>query len=57
MLAHELTHIIDRDCRLLIVTIVFIGMISFLAQMLWRSIRFAAFARDRSRKGGGMVIR
>jgi heat shock protein HtpX len=56
VLAHELTHIIDRDTRLLIITIVFVGMISFLAQLLWRSIRFAAFTRGRSRKGGGGVI-
>jgi len=56
VLAHELTHIIDRDTRLLIITIVFVGMISFLAQLLWRSIRFAAFTRGRSRRGGGGVI-
>jgi heat shock protein HtpX len=31
VLAHELTHIMNRDCRLLIVTVVFAGMISFLA--------------------------
>jgi heat shock protein HtpX len=53
VLAHELTHIIDRDCRLLIVTIVFTGMISFMAQMLWRSIQVAAFAGGRSRRGSG----
>ncbi|HEY3638249.1 MAG TPA: M48 family metallopeptidase [Rhizomicrobium sp.] len=56
VLAHELTHIIDRDTRLLIITIVFVGMISFLAQLMWRSIRFAAFTRSRSRKGGGMIV-
>ncbi len=57
VLAHELTHIIDRDTRLLIITIVFVGMISFLAQLLWRSIRFAAFTRGRSRReGGGAII-
>jgi heat shock protein HtpX len=56
VLAHELTHIIDRDCRLLIVTIVFTGMISFMAQMLWRSIRIAAFSGGRSRRGGGGVL-
>jgi len=55
VLAHELTHIIDRDTRLLIVTIVFTGMISFLAQMLWRSMRVVAFT-GRSRKGGGAMI-
>jgi heat shock protein HtpX len=55
VLGHELTHIIDRDCRLLIVTIVFTGMISFLAQMLWRSLRVASFSRRRSRDGGGAM--
>lgn len=56
VLAHELTHIIDRDCRLMIVTIVFTGMISFLAQMLWRSIQVASFTRTRSRNGGGVIV-
>jgi heat shock protein HtpX len=56
VLAHELTHIIDRDTRLLIVTIVFTGMISFLAQMLWRSMQVVAYTGGRSRKGGGAVI-
>ncbi|MDX2028114.1 MAG: M48 family metallopeptidase [Alphaproteobacteria bacterium] len=58
VLAHELSHIINRDCRLLIITIVFVGMISFLAQMLWRSMRFAAYGRNRSRngKGGGAAL-
>jgi heat shock protein HtpX len=55
VLGHELTHIINRDCRLLIVTIVFTGMISFMAQMMWRSLRIASFGRSRSRKGGGAV--
>lgn len=56
VLAHELTHIIDRDTRLLIITIVFVGMISFLAQLLWRSIRIAAFTRGRRRGGGGVIL-
>jgi heat shock protein HtpX len=56
VLAHELTHIIDRDTRLLIITVVFVGMISFLAQLLWRSIRIAAFTRRRGRDGGGAIL-
>jgi heat shock protein HtpX len=56
VLAHELTHIIDRDTRLLIITIVFVGMISFLSQLLWRGIRIAVFTRGRSRRGGGGAI-
>jgi heat shock protein HtpX len=55
VLAHELTHIIDRDCRLLIVTVVFTGMISFLAQMMWRGLRLASFSRN-ERGGGAAVI-
>jgi heat shock protein HtpX len=56
VLGHELTHIINRDCRLLIITVVFVGMISFLAQMVWRSMRFAIYTRDRRDNGGGMVL-
>ena len=56
VLAHELTHIIDRDTRLLIITVVFVGMISFLAQLLWRSIRVAAFTRGRRSRGGGGAL-
>jgi heat shock protein HtpX len=54
VLAHELTHIIDRDTRLLIVTVVFVGMISFLAQLLWRGLRVFAFRR--ARKAGPVLI-
>lgn len=56
VLAHELTHIMERDTRVLIVTIVFVGMISFLTQLLWRSIRVSAFTRRRGRDGGGVMI-
>jgi len=43
VLAHELTHIINRDVRLLVISIVFTGMLSFLAQMLWRWLRFVSY--------------
>ena len=56
VLAHELTHIVDRDCRLLIVTIVFTGMLSFLAQMLWRGLRVSSFGRARGKAGGAIVL-
>ncbi|MBV9992645.1 MAG: M48 family metallopeptidase [Alphaproteobacteria bacterium] len=56
VLAHELTHIMERDTRVLIVTIVFVGMISFLTQLLWRSIRISAFTRRRGRDGGGVMV-
>lgn len=43
VLGHELTHIINRDVRLLVITTVFVGMISFLSQMAWRSLMNSPF--------------
>ncbi len=42
VLGHELTHIINRDVRLLVVTTVFVGMISFLSQFAWRNIMYTS---------------
>jgi heat shock protein HtpX len=56
VLAHEVTHILDRDTRLLVVTVVFVGMISFFAQLLWRGLRVASFTRARGKNGGGVII-
>ncbi|MBY0429436.1 MAG: M48 family metallopeptidase [Alphaproteobacteria bacterium] len=41
VLGHELTHIINRDVRLLVVTTVFVGMISFLSQLAWRHVMYS----------------
>lgn len=56
VLGHELTHIINRDVRLLMVTIIFAGMISFLAHMVWRSINYASFRRSDRRGNGALVL-
>lgn len=54
VMAHELSHIINRDVRLLIVSIIFVGIFSFIAEMAFRSIRFAGRSRDN--KGTGLII-
>ena len=36
VLAHELTHIINRDVRVLVIAVIFVGMISFFAEVLAR---------------------
>ena len=56
VLAHELTHILDRDVRLLLVTIVFVGAISFIAQLLWRSLRVVSFRRQRGNTGLVLLV-
>ncbi len=50
VLAHELSHIMNRDVRLLIISVVFTGMLSFLAQMMWRSLRFSGHASHRGNR-------
>jgi len=56
VLAHELTHIINRDVRLLVVTVLFGGMLSFFAEMLWRSMRYSHSGGDRRGKGAGAAF-
>ena len=55
VLAHELTHIINRDVRVLIVSIIFVGIFAFLAEMAFRSIRFTGRSSKDS-KGSGAII-
>jgi heat shock protein HtpX len=52
VIAHELTHIRNRDTRLLIISIIFVGIFAFLAQMAMRSLRFGGGRK----KDGGYVI-
>lgn len=54
VMAHELSHIINKDVRLLIISIIFVGIFSFIAEMTFRSLRFAGRSRDG--KGSGMIV-
>lgn len=55
VIAHELTHIRNRDVRLLIISIVFVGIFAFVSQALFRSIGYGRIGRDR-RGGSGIII-
>lgn len=50
VIAHELSHILNRDVRLLVVSIVFVGIISVLAEMMVRGAFHGAIGR---RSGNG----
>jgi len=58
VLGHELTHITNRDVRLLIITVIFTGLFGFLAQLVWRNLRYNMFysRSRRERNGGGIII-
>ena len=58
VIAHELTHIRNRDVRLLIVTIVFVGIFAAIADIAFRSVINSSFSSSRRKddKGGGALI-
>ena len=47
VIAHELAHIRNRDVRLLIISIIFVGIFAFIANVAFRSLRFGALTRSR----------
>ncbi len=53
VIAHELTHIRNRDVRLLVVSVIFVGIFAFVTQALLRTIRFSGGG---NKKGNGAVI-
>lgn len=55
VIAHELTHIKNRDTRVLIISIIFVGIFAFMAEMAFRSLRFAGRGKKDS-KGSGAII-
>jgi heat shock protein HtpX len=57
VIAHELSHIKNRDVRLLIISIIFVGIFSFLAEMAFRSLRFAGSGKKgKDSKGSGAIV-
>ena len=55
VIAHELTHILNKDVRLLIISIVFVGIFAFLAQIAFRRIFYAGMGR-KNRNNNAIVL-
>jgi len=52
VLAHELTHILNRDVRLLVISVIFVGIISFTVELMARGMfRGAVLRSGGSRRG------
>ena len=56
VIAHELTHIRNRDVRLLIVSIVFVGIFAMLAQIAFRTMLHSGHRRSNSKNDGKGAI-
>jgi len=56
VIAHELSHIRNHDVRLLIISIVFVGIFAMLAEMAMRMAFYSNHRRSGNNKNGGAVI-
>ena len=60
VIGHELTHIRNRDTRLLITSIIFVGIVStimsMVVRMLFNHMMFSSSSRDSKRNGAGAVV-
>ncbi len=54
VMGHELTHIRNRDVRLLVVSVIFVGIFSFVGELIFRGMYYMNLGRnDRHRRSGG----
>jgi heat shock protein HtpX len=56
VIAHELTHIKNRDVRLLIISIIFVGIFAFISQAIFRSMQFGRIGRGKKDGGAAIII-
>lgn len=57
VIGHELTHIRNHDVRLLIISIVFVGIFSMIAQICMRWIFYSSYTpRRRDEKNNGTIV-
>lgn len=52
VIAHELTHIRNKDVRLLIISIVFVGIFTFISQMASRMAYYNSWSSNKDKNGG-----
>ncbi len=55
VLAHELSHIGNRDSLVMTITVVLVGIISMLANMFFRISRLGGRSRDNNNRAGGVL--
>jgi len=56
VIAHELSHIGNRDILLQTVVVTLVGLISILADIFTRSLWFGGGSRDNENRGGGLMV-
>lgn len=55
VIGHELTHIMNRDVRLLVISVIFVGIISFLAHAVYKMLVYSRPSRG-GKRGGALAL-
>jgi len=56
VIAHELSHVGNRDIRVMLLVTVLVGTVALLSDWLLRSMWWGGRSRDRDRSGGGGIL-
>lgn len=56
VIAHELMHIRNKDVRLLVVSIIFVGIFAFVVQIAFRSFLYSGMSRSRNNRDSGKLM-
>lgn len=56
VLAHELTHILNKDVRTMVIAAVFAGIITLLAEVMFRGMRFGRIGSSSDKNKGAAVL-
>lgn len=56
VIAHELSHVGNRDIRVMLLVTVLVGTVALLSDWLLRSMWWGGRSRDRDRGGGGAIL-
>jgi heat shock protein HtpX len=55
VIAHEMSHVVNRDIRVMLLVTVLVGTVALITDIMWRSMRFGGRRRE-ARSGGGAGI-
>lgn len=56
VIAHELAHIRNRDVRLLIISVIFVGILAFVVQVAFRSLIWGGGGNNRKKTDGRVML-
>ncbi|MBX9617441.1 MAG: M48 family metalloprotease, partial [Caulobacteraceae bacterium] len=56
VLAHELTHVINKDVRTMVIASIFAGIITVLAELVFRSLFYVRGGRRDNKNGGPLLL-